>query len=71
MGGKARAPTPPPPGPAPVRADSSTGEQGILAASRRQGLRKTMLTKQAFPETSTLGGTTALGKMGQGTPGVY
>ena len=38
------------------------GEQGITAASRRQGLRKTILDQETDP---TLGATTALGSMGQ------
>ena len=63
MGGSPDKPDPPPPAPAPVRADSAGGEQALLAANRRKGLRSTILS--AENEAATLGAPTALGAMGQ------
>lgn len=56
MGGKAKEPKTPPPPPAPVRADMAQGEQALMAAGRRQGLRSTIT-----PESAMLGAQTALG----------
>lgn len=56
MGGKAKEPKMPPPPPAPVRADMAQGEQALMAAGRRQGLRSTIT-----PESAMLGAQTALG----------
>lgn len=68
MGSSAKAPPPPPPSPAPVRADTTGGEQDAMrAASRRKGLRRTImeeLAPQPLPG-STLGTSTALGQLGQ------
>jgi hypothetical protein len=56
MGGKAKEPKAPPPPPAPVRADMAQGEQALMAAGRRQGLRSTIT-----PQSAMLGAQTALG----------
>jgi hypothetical protein len=46
----------PPPPPAPVRADMAQGEQALMAAGRRQGLRSTIT-----PQSAMLGAQTSLG----------
>jgi hypothetical protein len=56
VGGKAKEPKMPPPPPAPVRADMAQGEQALMAAGRRQGLRSTIT-----PQSAMLGAQTALG----------
>lgn len=67
MGGSAKKPKAPPPAPAPVRADSATGEQAQVAASRRQGLRKTINPDNPLAPAPALG---TIGKLGQGGEGV-
>ncbi len=63
MGGSAKKPKAPPPAPAPVRADSAEGEQAQVAASRRQGLRKTINPDSPLAPDVALG---SLGKLGVG-----
>jgi hypothetical protein len=63
MGGSAKRPKDPPPAPAPVRADSAEGEQAQVAASRRQGLRKTIDPDSPLAPSPALG---SLGKLGVG-----
>lgn len=67
MGGSAKKPKAPPPAPAPVRADSNAGEQAQVAASRREGLRKTINPDKPLGESTALG---TIGKLGQGGEGV-
>jgi len=62
-GGSAKRPKAPPPAPAPVRADSAEGEQASVAASRRQGLRKTIDPTSPLAPEPALG---SLGKLGVG-----
>lgn len=62
-GGGASKPKAPPPAPAPVRADSADGEQAQVAASRRQGLRKTIDPNSPLAPEPALG---SLGKLGVG-----
>lgn len=66
-GGKASKPKAPPPAPAPVRADSNAGEQAQVAASRREGLRKTINPDNPLAPAPALG---TIGKLGQGGEGI-
>lgn len=67
MGGSPKKPKAPPPSPAPVRADSNAGEQAAVAASRREGLRKTINPDNPLAPAPALG---TIGKLGQGGEGV-
>lgn len=67
MGGSAKKPKAPPPAPAPVRADSNAGEQAQVAASRREGLKKTINPDNPLAPEPALG---TIGKLGQGGEGV-
>jgi hypothetical protein len=62
-GSGASKPKAPPPAPAPVRADSAEGEQAQVAASRRQGLRKTIDPDSPLAPSPALG---SLGRLGIG-----
>lgn len=62
-GGGAKKPKAPQPAPAPVRADSAEGEQAQVAASRRQGVRKTIDPNSPLAPEPALG---SLGKLGVG-----
>lgn len=55
FGGGPKPPPPPPPPPAPVRADMAQGEQALMVASRRKGLRSTIAPSEKLGVETALG----------------